>query len=80
MDWAEIGRSGSLAAIAARRCAAIASRTETRPLNAPGFDLDTALVVLDTDEAIEPAFGLLGSFCSSPFDLASRLSMMLDKC
>lgn len=76
MDCAEVGRSGiafAAAAAAARRCAAIASRTEARPLKA-----GLALVVLDTDEASEVAFGLFLSLSSNCLDFASSVSMILE--
>lgn len=75
MDCADVGRSGIalVAAAAARRCAAIASRTEARPLNA-----GLVLVELDTEEAREVTLGLFLSFSSNCFDFASSVSMILD--
>ena len=76
-DMAEVGRSGTFAAAAAFRCAAITSRTDWRPLNAPGLALDAPLVALETEDAREPAFGLFESFSSNCLDFASRFSMIL---
>jgi hypothetical protein len=74
VDCAELGRSGiALAAAAARLCAAIASRTEERPLKA-----GLALLVLETEDASEDAFGLFWSFSNNCFDFASSVAMILD--
>lgn len=74
VDCAELGRSGmAFAAAAARLCAAIASRTEERPLKA-----GLVLLVLETEDASEDALGLFWSFSSNCFDFTSRLAMILD--
>lgn len=75
VDCAELGRSGmALAAAAARLCAAIASRTEERPLK-----VGLELLVLETDDASEDAFGLFWSFSSNCFDFASSVAMILSQ-
>jgi hypothetical protein len=75
VDCAELGRSGmALAAAAARLCAAIASRTEERPLKA-----GLVLLVLETEDASEDALGLFWSFSSKCFDFVSRVAMILDR-
>jgi hypothetical protein len=63
----------AFAAAAARLCAAIASRTEERPLKA-----GLVLLVLEIEDANEGALGLFWSFSSNCFDFASRLAMILD--
>lgn len=74
MDCAEVGRSGiAFAAAAALRWAAIASRTDARPLKA-GLEL----VELDTEEAREVIFGLFLSLSSNCLDFASSVSMILE--
>jgi hypothetical protein len=74
VDCAELGRSGiALVAAAARLCAAIASRTEERPLKA-----GLALLVLEIEDASEDAFGLFWSFSNNCFDFASSVAMILD--
>jgi hypothetical protein len=75
VDWAELGRSGRFLPRAARRWAMIASRTDGRVCT-PGLAL--TLLMLETEDAMEPLLGLLMSFSSANLILgSSRLAMNL---